>query len=60
MFTCSIDARWAKGIYYGGPVGDLDRDYVQTATFQNTTPFGDIKGYQYNFLATSPDRHRLA
>lgn len=49
-FTCSIDARWAMGTYTGGPVGDIDADYVQTATFQNTRPFPDIKGYQYNFL----------
>ena len=49
-FTCSIDARWAVGIYSGGPVGDLDADYVQTATIQNTRPFPDLTGYQYNFL----------
>lgn len=49
-FTCSIDARWAMGTYTGGPVGDIDADYVQTATIQNTRPFPDIKGYQYNFL----------
>ena len=49
-FTCSVDARWAMGIYSGGTVGDLDVDYVQTATIQNTRPFPDLPGYQYNFL----------
>lgn len=46
-FTCSVDARWAMGTYSGGPVGDLDADYVQTATIQNTRPFDpDLPGYQ--------------
>lgn len=49
-FTCSVDARWAMGIYSGGPVGDVDADYVQTATIQNTRPYPDLTGYQYNFL----------
>lgn len=50
-FTCSVDARWAMGTYSGGPVGDIDADYVQAATIQNTRPFGpDLQGYQYNFL----------
>lgn len=49
-FTCSVDARWAMGIYSGGPVGDIDADYVQTATIQNTRPFPDLTGFQYNFL----------
>ena len=50
-FTCSVDARWAVGIYSGGPVGDVDADYVQTATIKNTRPFAsDLTGYQYNFL----------
>lgn len=49
-FTCSIDARWAIGTYTGGPVGDVDADYVQTATIKNTRPFPDLTGYQYNFL----------
>ncbi|MCJ1460888.1 hypothetical protein MMC28_011270 [Mycoblastus sanguinarius] len=51
IFTCSVDARWAMGIYSGGPVGDVDTDYVQTATIQNTRPLvPDLIGYQYNFL----------
>lgn len=50
IFSCSIDARWAMGTYTGGPVGDVDADYIQTATIQNTRPFPDIQGYQYNFL----------
>ena len=51
MFTCSIDARWAMATYHGGPVGDIDADYIQTATIQNTRPFSaDLAGYQYNFL----------
>ena len=50
-FTCSVDARWAMAISSGGPVGDLDADYVQTASIQNTRPFEpDLQGYQYNFL----------
>lgn len=49
-FTCSIDARWAKATYTGGPVGDIDADYVQSATIQNTRPIPDLTGYQYNFL----------
>ena len=49
-FACSVDARWAMGTYSGGPVGDIDADYVQTATIQNTRPFGDLNGFQYNFL----------
>ena len=50
-FTCSVDARWAVGTYSGGPVGDVDADYVQTATVKNTRPFtSDLEGYQYNFL----------
>ena len=50
-FTCSVDARWAVGIYSGGPVGDVDADYVQKATIKNTRPFAsDLDGYQYNFL----------
>ena len=49
--SCSVDARWAIGTYSGGPVGDLDVDYVQKATIQNTRPFApDLPGYQYNFL----------
>lgn len=48
--TCSVDARWAMGTYSGGPVGDVDADYVQTATIQNTRPFSDLNGFQYNFL----------
>lgn len=49
--TCSVDARWAVGIYSGGPVGDVDADYVQKATVKNTRPFAsDLEGYQYNFL----------
>ena len=49
-FSCSIDARWARATYTGGPVGDIDADYIQTATIQNTRPFPDLTGYQYNFL----------
>ena len=50
-FTCSVDARWAVGIYSGGTVADLDADYVQKATIKNTRPFApDLNGYQYNFL----------
>ena len=50
-FTCSVDARWAVGTYSGGPVGDINADYVQTATIKNTRPFAsDLEGYQYNFL----------
>ena len=50
-FTCSVDARWAMGIYSGGTVGDLDEDYVQTATIQNTrSKIPNLAGYQYNFL----------
>ena len=49
-FSCSVDARWAMGTYSGGPVGDRDAEYVQTATVQNTRAFGDLTGYEYNFL----------
>lgn len=32
-------------------MGDVDADYIQTATILNTRPFSaDLKGYQYNFL----------
>ena len=49
-FTCSIDARWAMATYTGGPIRDVNADYVQTATIQNTRPIPDLTGYQYNFL----------
>ena len=49
-FTCSVDARWAMAISSGGPVGDMNSDYVQTASIQNTRPVPDLRGYQYNFL----------
>lgn len=50
-FTCSVDARWAMATYSGGPVGDLDADYVQTASIRNTRPFiPGLQGFQYNFL----------
>ncbi|CAD6593282.1 MAG: hypothetical protein ASARMPREDX12_007012 [Alectoria sarmentosa] len=50
-FTCSVDARWAMGTHSGGPLADLDVDYVQTASIQNTRPIApDLRGYQYNFL----------
>lgn len=51
-FTCSVDARWARSTYSGGPVGDVDADYIQTATIQNARPVTpDLTlGYQYNFL----------
>ena len=50
MFTCSVDARWAMAIYHGGPIGDVNADYVQSATIQHIRPSGDITGYEYNFL----------
>ncbi|KAL6722368.1 hypothetical protein ACLMJK_001475 [Lecanora helva] len=50
LFACSVDARWAVSNYDGGPIGDLDQDYVQRTTVQHKRPFGNHKGYQYNFL----------
>lgn len=50
IFTCSVDARWAVGIYSGGPVGDIDADCVQKVIVKNTRPFApDLGGYRYNF-----------
>ena len=51
MFTCSVDARWAKAVYLGSGIADLDANYVQAATIQNTRPFSaHLPGFQFNFL----------
>ncbi|KAL8791902.1 MAG: hypothetical protein Q9195_005478 [Heterodermia aff. obscurata] len=39
------------GIQSGGPVEDVDADYIQTAAIQKSRHFApDLQGYQYNFL----------
>ena len=51
MFTCSVDARWARAGYHGSGIADLNANYIQTSTTQNTRPFSaNLPGYQYNFL----------
>ena len=51
MFTCSVDARWARAGYRGSGIADLDANYIQTATTQSTRPFSaNLPGYQYNVL----------
>lgn len=57
-FTCSVDARWAEAVYTGRPVGDIDDDYVQAATVQSTREFGEITGYEHNFLPTNDSTWR--
>ena len=50
VFTCSVDARWAMGVYEGGPIADGHNDYVQTATIKKTRPVPVLTGPQYNFI----------
>lgn len=57
-FTCSVDARWAESVYTGRPVGDIDADYVQAATVQSNRDFGQLIGYQYNFLPANDNTWR--
>ena len=58
IFTCSVDARWAEAVYTGRPVGYIDADYVQAATVQSNRDFGQLTGYQYNFLPTNDSTWR--
>ena len=51
LFTCSVDARWTKATYTGGPIDSFTGHYVQKAKVLHQRRYpSTFNGWQYSYL----------